>query len=142
MSGQTTVSAQIIEVVRVRLRPARVDDIEGFVETQIDPRVRRFLGGPRADADIRAFVAAIGAPALTSSPGQYMVADATTDEMLGTILLTRRAAHLPGHVDTDSDELELTYVFRHRRDRHLREVRRRTDAPLCAPRLVRSRVTA
>jgi RimJ/RimL family protein N-acetyltransferase len=113
MSGPTTVSAQVIHAARVRLRPARDGDVEGFVETQIDQRVRRFLGGPRPEADVRAMVAAVGVPALTSQPGQYIVADATNDAMLGTILLTRRPLHLPGHLDAGSDELELIYVFRH-----------------------------
>lgn len=34
--------------------------------------------------------------------------------MLGTMALNRRGPELPGHVQDGGNELELTYVFRHR----------------------------
>ncbi|WP_166904804.1 GNAT family N-acetyltransferase [Mycobacterium sp. DL440] len=101
-----------IEAERVHLRMGRDDDAEGLIETQADERVRRFLGGPRAEADVRAVVAAAGAPTLLAADGCYVVADKESDAMLGMVTLSRRSPDLPGHVQERGDELELSYVFR------------------------------
>jgi RimJ/RimL family protein N-acetyltransferase len=83
-----------------------------LVETQTDARVRRFLGGPRPEQDVRALVESVGAATLLSPAGCYIVAEKESDEMLGTMLLNRRDPDLPGHVIEAGNELELTYVFR------------------------------
>ena len=49
---------------------------------------------------------------MTASPGCFIVALKETDEMLGTMLLTRRNPDSPGHLAHRGNELELTYVFR------------------------------
>ena len=46
--------------------------------------------------------------------GCFVVADTESDEMLGTVQLDRRGRDLPGHLTDGGEELELTYVFRHR----------------------------
>ena len=85
----TDARAAPVETDRLRLRGARDGDLDGIVEIQTDVTVRRHLGGPRPEA-------------------------ADTDDMLGTVTLSRRAADLPGHVEDSGDELELSYVFRQR----------------------------
>jgi RimJ/RimL family protein N-acetyltransferase len=101
-----------IEGERVRLRKARDDDADGLIETQVDERVRRFLGGPRPEQDVRAAIESVGAGALSSAAGCYVVACKESDDMLGTMVLRRRGLEVPGHVREDGNELELTYVFR------------------------------
>ncbi len=112
MNDRSTLAVDCIEAERVRLRNGRDDDADGLIETQIDARVRRFLGGARAEADVRAAVAAAGAAALLSAAGCYVVADRRDDDMLGMVTLGRRRPELPGHVQIRGDELELSYVFR------------------------------
>jgi RimJ/RimL family protein N-acetyltransferase len=102
-----------VQATRVRLRKACDADVDGLVETQTDERVRRYLGGPRAEAEVRAFVESVGISALTAKPGCFIVALNETDEMLGTVTLSRRDSDQPGHVERGGNELELTYVFRH-----------------------------
>lgn len=101
-----------IEADRVRLRKGRDDDADGLVETQTDERVRRFLGGSRAEPEVRSMVAAAGAATLLAADGCYVVADRESDEMLGMVTLGRRSPELPGHVQDCGRELELSYVFR------------------------------
>ncbi|MCC9183050.1 GNAT family N-acetyltransferase, partial [Mycolicibacterium mageritense] len=113
MPEDSTVSAKSIDSDRVRLRKARDGDAAGIIETQIDERIRRHLGGPRSEPEVRALVESVGAAALLAAPGHFVVADKHTDEMLGTVLLDRRGLDVPGHVEAAGNELELTYVFRH-----------------------------
>lgn len=101
-----------IEGRRTRLRPPVDDDIDGFVETLVDPRVRRFLGGPLSEAHVRGRLHAEGTAAVMSSCGIYVVTGKESDDMLGTVTLTRRAPAQPGHVSHGGHELELGYVFR------------------------------
>ena len=107
-----TVTALSIEGERVRLRKARDDDADGLVETQVDERVRRFLGGPRPEHDVRAAVESVGAAALLSDAGCYVVAGKDSDDVLGTMVLDRRGPEVTGHIEEGGNELELTYVFR------------------------------
>lgn len=102
-----------IETERLRFRKGRDHDVAAFVEIQTDERIRRYLGGPRPAAQVRSMIESLGVSALTASPRHFVVADRQTDDMLGIVLLDRRANDLPGHVDDDGNELELTYVFRH-----------------------------
>lgn len=107
-----TVTATRIDAERVRLRKGCDDDVAGLIETQIDERVRRFLGGPRAEADVHAALSSAGAAALLTAEGCYVVADRESDGMLGIVTLGRRDPGLPGHVQEGGGELELSYVFR------------------------------
>ncbi|CRZ14300.1 GNAT family N-acetyltransferase [Mycolicibacterium neworleansense] len=107
-------TANRIDAERVRLRRGRDDDAEGLIETQTDERVRRFLGGPRAEVDVRAAVVSVGAANLLAADGCYVVADRESDDMLGMVTLSRRDPELPGHVRAGGGELELSYVFRAR----------------------------
>ncbi|TVX95120.1 GNAT family N-acetyltransferase [Mycolicibacterium porcinum] len=107
-----TFTAARIDAERVRLRKGCDDDAEGLIETQTNERVRRFLGGPRAEADVRAAVTSAGAAALLAAEGCYVVVDRESDHMLGMVTLDRRDPGLPGHVQDGGGELELSYVFR------------------------------
>ena len=111
MGDAPTVVATRIEGTRVRLRKARDNDGVGLIETQTDERVRRYLGGPRSERDVRAMVESVGAASLLAPAGCFVVASTETDEMLGTMELSRRSPELPGHVQEGGNELELTYVF-------------------------------
>ena len=111
MDDAPTVVATRIEGKRVRLREAREDDAVGLIETQTDERVRRYLGGPRSERDVRTLVESVGAASLLAPAGCFVVASTETDEMLGTMELSRRGPELPGHVQEGGHELELTYVF-------------------------------
>lgn len=102
---------ETIHTGRLTLRPPRAGDVNGFVETQVDAEVRRFLGGPRAEAEVRAAAKEHGLAAL-GAPGHYVVATADDDAMIGLASLVPRPIELPGHVTADGGELELSYVFR------------------------------
>jgi len=104
--------ASCLEGPRVRLRKARDDDAEGLIETQTDERVRRYLGGPRPAGEVRAVLEGVGAATLLAAPGCYIATAMDSDDMLGTVTLSRRRNDVPGHLDPDGDELELSYVFR------------------------------
>ncbi|WP_234785300.1 GNAT family N-acetyltransferase [Mycolicibacterium mucogenicum] len=49
---------------------------------------------------------------LREGPGCYVATATDSDNMLGTVTLSRRRNDVPGHLDRDGDELELSYVFR------------------------------
>ncbi|MDX1878854.1 GNAT family N-acetyltransferase [Mycolicibacterium sp. 141076] len=104
--------ASCLEGPRVRLRKARDEDAEGLIETQTDKRVRRYLGGPRPVGEVRAVLEGVGAATLLAAPGCYIATARDSDDMLGTVTLSRRRNDVPGHLDPDGDELELSYVFR------------------------------
>ncbi|MCV7206936.1 N-acetyltransferase [Mycolicibacterium peregrinum] len=105
-------TATRVDAERVILRKGCDDDAAGFIETQVDERVRRFLGGPRPEPDVRSMVAVAGAATLLAVDGCYVVADRESDEMLGMVTLGRRGPELPGHLPDGGGELELSYVFR------------------------------
>jgi RimJ/RimL family protein N-acetyltransferase len=105
-------TATRIESARVRLREATNEDADGFIETQVDERVRRFLGVPHSEPNVRATLEAVGAAALLSRWGLYVVTSRESADMLGTMVLRRRGPELPGHLQDDGNELELGYVFR------------------------------
>jgi RimJ/RimL family protein N-acetyltransferase len=100
-----------IEADRVRLRKAVPADLEQIVATQVDPDVRRYLGGPFSEEQVHARVANTGVAALTAAPGSFVVANRTSDQMLGTLSLIPRNLDLPGHVAPGERELELSYLL-------------------------------
>jgi len=105
-------SAVQIATDRVLLRKARDADRERLIELQTDPEVWAYLGGPRPREAVEQRLDEIGLANVTASPGVFVIADRATDELLGTLVLKRRAADLPGHVTDDGEELELGYVMR------------------------------
>ncbi|MBB6415164.1 GNAT family N-acetyltransferase [Streptomyces sp. AK010] len=107
-----TLSATEITSARLRLRAARDVDRDGFIELQTDPRVRLHLGGPRPRSAVEQSLDALGVARVTDKPGTFVIADRATDQLVGTLLLHRRPADLPGHVVEQGGELELTYVLR------------------------------
>ncbi|MFD8233652.1 GNAT family N-acetyltransferase [Streptomyces sp. NPDC059696] len=107
-----TLSATEITTPRLRLRKARDADRAGFVELQTDPQVRSHLGGPRPRSAVEQYFDATGVQYVTDKPGTFVIADRTTDRLVGTLLLHRRPSDLPGHVTEEGGELELTYVLR------------------------------
>jgi RimJ/RimL family protein N-acetyltransferase len=108
----TVLSTDWVEAERVRLRKAHHADIEGVVETQTSERVRRYLGGIRSEQVVRDYLAVTGVTGVTASAGSFVVADLVTDDMLGSVSLSRRGNDRPGHVQDGGGELELSYVFR------------------------------
>ncbi|WP_248511232.1 GNAT family N-acetyltransferase [Streptomyces sp. D2-8] len=112
MGKSPTLAATEITSARLRLRTARDADRDGLIELQTDPRVRLHLGGPRPRSAVEQYLDALGVPHVTDQPGTFVIADRTTDRLLGTLLLHRRPADLPGHVTEEGGELELTYVLR------------------------------
>ncbi|MBP2327738.1 RimJ/RimL family protein N-acetyltransferase [Kibdelosporangium banguiense] len=105
----TSLSADVIESDRLVLRKMRDTDREGLIEVFTDPEVRAYLGGPRPRSAVEQFLDQFGAAAL---PGGYIIADKQTDEFVGMLGFSPRAADLPGHVDPKGEELELSYVLR------------------------------
>jgi RimJ/RimL family protein N-acetyltransferase len=113
MSRLPTLSAVEIATDRVLLRKARDADRERFIELQTDPEVWAYLGGPRLREAVEQRLDEIGGPANTTPhPGGFVIADRTTDDLIGTLEVKRRAADLPGHVTDDGEELELGYLMR------------------------------
>ncbi|MEU3086394.1 GNAT family N-acetyltransferase [Streptomyces massasporeus] len=107
-----TLSATEITSARLRLRAARDVDRDGFIELQTDPQVRLHLGGPRPRSVVEQYLDTLGVARVTDKPGTFVIADRATDHLVGTLLLHRRPADLPGHVTEQGGELELTYVLR------------------------------
>ena len=99
---------------RLLLRKAVSDDLDAYVELCSDPDVQRYLGGPVPAERVRARAEFRGIASITEDPGVFVVAEPATGELLGTIVLERRPAHRPGHVDEGADELELSYLLRHK----------------------------
>ncbi|MEV6171573.1 GNAT family N-acetyltransferase [Streptomyces sp. NPDC051954] len=112
MNALPTLSATEIITDRLRLRRAHDADIDGLIELQTDARVRAYLGGPRSRSVVEQYFDVNGISAVAGKAGTYVVADAETDGFIGTLVLDRRSADLPGHVAEEGAELELTYLLR------------------------------
>ncbi|MFG6200275.1 GNAT family N-acetyltransferase [Nonomuraea sp. JJY05] len=108
MSQLHTLSATEVPSERLVLRQAHDADREGFIELMTDPEVRAYLGGPRPRSDVEQFLDKV----VESRPGNYVIADNTTNRLIGTLMLARRSTDRPGHVTEDGEELELGYVLR------------------------------
>ncbi|MFI6743582.1 GNAT family N-acetyltransferase [Nonomuraea sp. NPDC050451] len=112
MSQLRTLSAPEIPSERLLLRKAYAADREEFIELMTDPEVQEYIGGPRPRSDVEQhFDAAMTANA-ASRPGNYVIADNTTNRLMGTLMLAHRPADRPGHVTEDGEALELGYVLR------------------------------
>ncbi|MEV6521627.1 GNAT family N-acetyltransferase [Longispora sp. NPDC051575] len=112
MSVPPILSAARIEAARVVLRKARDADRDRLIELRTDPDVWAHLGGPLPREAVERRLAEIGPAAATAAPGAFVIADRATDDLIGTVTLSRRAADLPGHVTEDGGELELGYLLR------------------------------
>jgi RimJ/RimL family protein N-acetyltransferase len=114
MNSWPTVSAMEITSDRLVLRKAHDADRGGIIELRTDPPVREYLGGPRPRGDLERYLDAAGPASVTAGPGSYVIADSTTDRLIGLLVLDRRPAGLPGHVTEGGGELELSYQLRRR----------------------------
>ncbi|MFB7915827.1 GNAT family N-acetyltransferase [Streptomyces sp. NPDC056061] len=112
MNALPMLSATEISTDRLRLRRAQDADIDGLIELQTDPQVRAHLGGPRPRSAVEQYFGANGISAVAGKPGTYVIADKDTDRFIGTLVLDRRSADLPGHVTEEGGELELSYLLR------------------------------
>ncbi|MDQ2709242.1 MAG: GNAT family N-acetyltransferase [Actinomycetota bacterium] len=112
MSRLLTLSAMEITSDRLLLRKAHDTDREGLIELFTDHEVRTYLGGPRPRSDVKQYLDTLGAANTTSKPGSYVIADNTTNRLIGTLMLDRRSADRPGHITEEGEELELSYVLR------------------------------
>ncbi|GAA3517210.1 RimJ/RimL family protein N-acetyltransferase [Streptosporangium album] len=113
MSQLRTLSATEVPSERLLLRKAHDADREGFIELYTDPEVQAYIGGPQPRSDVeQRFDAAIGTANATSRPGNYVIADNTTNRLIGTLMLACRPTDHPGHVTEDGEALELGYVLR------------------------------
>lgn len=106
-----TLTALRIDAGDVVLRKARADDRDAIIAHVTDADVRAHLGGPQERAAVERDLDGSGVAAVTDAPGAYVIADKATDDFLGTISLTRRGAHHPGHLTPEGEELELAYTL-------------------------------
>jgi RimJ/RimL family protein N-acetyltransferase len=111
MSSDRTLTALFIDAGDVVLRKAREDDRQPIIEHVTDPDVRAYLGGPRPPDTVARHLDEAGVAAVTDTPGSFVVADRLTDAFIGTMSLTRRGMHHPGHVRPTGEELELSYTL-------------------------------
>lgn len=111
MSQMPTLSATEVPSERLLLRQVHDADREAFIELLTDPEVQAYLGGPRPRSDVEQHFDA-GIANATPKPGNYVIADKTTNRLIGTLILTRRSTDRPGHVAEDGEDLELGYVLR------------------------------
>jgi len=112
MSQLPMLSAIQVAADRVVLRKARDADREGLIELKTDPEVCVYVGGPLPRAAVEQRLDAIGPANVTADPGVFVIADKTTDDLIGTLELKRRALEHPGHVTEQGEELELGYLLR------------------------------
>lgn len=114
MTALLTLTATEIESDRLILRKAQDADREGLVEIFTDAEVRAHLGGVRPRKDVEQFLDSVGTSSTTALPGSYVIADKSTNRLIGFLGLGRRPADRPGHVTAEGEELELSYVLRRR----------------------------
>ncbi|MCW2515545.1 MAG: putative acetyltransferase [Mycobacterium sp.] len=107
----TTLTALFIDAGDVVLRKARDEDRSSIIDHVADPDVRAHLGGPQPRAAVARDLDEAGVASATDSAGSYVIADKTTDAFLGTVSLTRRGVHHPGHLGPSGEELELAYTL-------------------------------
>lgn len=107
-----TLTALRIDAGDVVLRKAHNADREAILAHATDPDVRAHLGGPQEREAVERDLDSSGVAAVTAAPGAYVIADSVTDGFVGTISLTRRGAHHPGHLTSAGEELELAYTLR------------------------------
>jgi RimJ/RimL family protein N-acetyltransferase len=107
----TTLTALYIDAGDVVLRKARDDDRASIIEHVADPDVRAHLGGPQPRDAVARDLDEAGVAAVTDSAGSYVIADRETDAFIGTVSLTRRGVHHPGHLGPSGEELELAYTL-------------------------------
>lgn len=111
VSSDPILAAEYIDAGDVILRKARDDDREPIIEHVTDPDVRAHLGGPQSRATVARDLDESGVSAATETAGSYVIADKSTDVFLGTVSLTRRGVHHPGHIRASGEELELAYTL-------------------------------
>lgn len=107
-----TLTALRIDAGDVVLRKARDEDRDAIIAHVTDADVRAHLGGPQEREAVERDLDGSGVAAVTDAPGAYVIADRDTDAFVGTISLTRRGAHHPGHLTPEGEELELAYTLR------------------------------
>lgn len=101
MSRLPTLSAREVTSDRLLLRKAHDTDREGLIELFTDHEVRAYLGGPRPRSDVEQYLDTLGDANTTSKPGSYVIADNTTNRLIGTLMLDRRSADRPpGEAET------------------------------------------
>ncbi|MEU6722980.1 GNAT family N-acetyltransferase [Nonomuraea wenchangensis] len=111
MSQSPTLSATEITSERLLLRTVRPADRDGLIELMTDPEVQAYLGGPRPRSEVEQHFDTNIANS-TPRPGNFVIAENTTNRFIGTLMLARRSADRPGHVTEGGGELELGYVLR------------------------------
>jgi RimJ/RimL family protein N-acetyltransferase len=87
------------------LRQAEARDRPAVVELHASPEVYTYLGGPRPRDELERQVPDV--------PGQrpgYFVID-LDGAAIGTVTLSRRDPERPGHLGSEADEVELSYLF-------------------------------
>lgn len=97
---------------RILVRKAMPEDLDAYVEMSADAEVRRYLGGPVSAEQLRAHIETRGITSVTEDPGAFVIVEQSTGALLGTLMLERRPAHRPGHVEPNAEELELSYLLR------------------------------
>jgi RimJ/RimL family protein N-acetyltransferase len=107
----TKLTARHLDAGEVILRKARDGDRASIIEHVTDPDVRAHLGGPQPRAAVARDLDEAGVAAVTDSAGSYVIADRETDAFIGTVSLTRRGVHHPGHLTPAGEELELAYTL-------------------------------
>jgi RimJ/RimL family protein N-acetyltransferase len=107
----TTLTVLRIDAGDVVLRKARDDDRGSIIEHLVDPDVHAHLGGPQPRLTVTRDLDEAGVAAATNSAGSYLIADKETDTFIGTVSLTRRGLHHPGHLGPSGEELELAYTL-------------------------------
>ncbi|MFD0883922.1 GNAT family N-acetyltransferase [Streptosporangium algeriense] len=113
MSQLPTLSVAEISSERLLLRKALHDsDREGLVELSTDPEVRAYIGGPQPRSEAERHFDEIMAADATCRPGNYVIADNTANQVIGTLMLARWWTDHPQRVTEDGEELVLGYVLR------------------------------
>ncbi len=91
-----------LETQRLSLNPFNLSHVEQAVDTLNTPQARRYLGGPKAQDQARAYFLGIANQPQSSGARHYAITLKSTETVIGTISLDHHH---------DLHPLEVSYVF-------------------------------
>ena len=93
-------AAHLLMTDRILLRPPQAEDVDVVVRLEVDPEVRRYVGGPSEEAAVAALRTRFASPDFTPRAGRFVAVSTQTGAVLGLVFLQR-----------ERGVLEVAYLF-------------------------------